>query len=45
MIKNCQVCGGPLFGWRSMGMNRDGSINVDYCSACYRFGDFTKSQE
>ena len=38
----CQCCGMPLED-ASMGRNRDGSLNEDYCQWCYADGTYTYS--
>lgn len=37
----CQSCAMPLRNADDFGTNSDGGVNVDYCSHCYRHGDFT----
>ncbi|MCM4158705.1 hypothetical protein FHG64_03645 [Antarcticibacterium flavum] len=36
----CQCCAAPL-GNENRGTNRNGSLNEDYCRACYVDGEFT----
>ena len=40
-MKFCQSCAMPLEGEESLGTNKDGSKNQDYCSYCYKDGAFT----
>ena len=37
---NCQVCGNPMFSQSYCGTDADGSLNMDYCSNCYKGGQF-----
>ena len=42
----CQSCGMPLselFG--NYGTNRDGSNNSEYCSVCFKNGEFTNPKQ
>jgi len=39
----CQSCGMPLESGEVTGTNGDGSKNQDYCSYCYKDGDFTEN--
>lgn len=45
MTKNCQVCGNPMFSMNDLGSNDDGTFNTDYCSNCYRNGEFTADRD
>jgi hypothetical protein len=36
----CQSCGMPMLESEHFGKNKDGSINVDYCSFCFEDGEF-----
>ena len=38
--KICQSCGMPIISKEQLGINKDGSINNDYCKYCYKDGDF-----
>ena len=38
--KICQSCGMPITSKEQLGINKDGSINNDYCKYCYKDGDF-----
>ena len=40
MEKICQSCAMPLTDESLLGMNKDGSINHDYCKYCYIGGEF-----
>ncbi|MDR1066178.1 MAG: zinc ribbon domain-containing protein [Clostridiales bacterium] len=44
MLRRCQVCGGVMFGYKDMGLDKDGTVNGDFCSSCYRFGRFSIDQ-
>ena len=37
---NCQVCGNPMYSQNYCGTEADGSLNSDYCSSCYKSGQF-----
>ena len=37
---NCQVCGNSMFSISYCGRDTDGAINPDYCSNCYKYGQF-----
>ena len=37
----CQSCGMPMDSEEIMGTNTDGSCNNEYCTYCYRNGQFT----
>lgn len=37
---NCQVCGGSMYSPGYFGTDLDGSLNPEYCSGCYRGGQF-----
>lgn len=37
----CQSCGMPLNDEKLMGDNGDGTKNQDYCTYCFKDGDFT----
>lgn len=41
MDKICQSCGMPLKDIKDFGTNKDGSINEEYCTYCYKDGNFT----
>lgn len=45
MVRNCQVCGGPIFSRDNLGTNEDGTYNRDFCSDCFRDGEFTVRQD
>lgn len=36
----CQSCGMPLNSKEQMGLEKDGSISLDYCKYCYEKGEF-----
>ena len=38
--KICQSCGMPIIDNKDLGINKDGSINDDYCKYCYMNGEF-----
>ena len=38
--KICQSCGMPITIDEQLGINKDGSINQDYCKYCYINGEF-----
>ena len=38
--KICQSCGMPITIDEQLGINKDGSINQDYCKYCYQDGEF-----
>ncbi len=38
--KICQSCGMPIKSNDMLGINKDGSINNDYCKYCYKDGEF-----
>ena len=38
----CQSCGMPLDTPESHGTNQDGSLNQEYCTYCYKDGNFTQ---
>lgn len=38
--KICQSCGMPIQSEDMFGINKDGSINLDYCKYCYNDGKF-----
>lgn len=38
--KICQSCGMPINNSNLLGINKDGSINQDYCKYCYKDGEF-----
>lgn len=38
----CQSCGRPVERPEHFGTNRDGRHNTQYCSGCFRLGEFTK---
>ena len=38
--KTCQSCGMPIKSKEDLGINKDGSINEDYCKYCYLDGEF-----
>lgn len=37
----CQSCGMPLDDENFLGTNKDGSVNNDYCSYCFKDGEYT----
>lgn len=37
----CERCGMPMVTSEEFGTNKDGSLNQDYCTYCYKDGDFT----
>lgn len=39
--KICQSCSMPLFDENDFGKEKDGSLNKNYCSYCYKDGEFT----
>ena len=40
MNKICESCGMPIVSNEQLGINKDGSINNDYCKYCYNHGEF-----
>jgi hypothetical protein len=38
--KQCQSCGMPLENGKIAGTEKDGSPNLEYCSMCYKNGEF-----
>lgn len=38
--KICQSCGMPITSNEQLGLNKDRSINNDYCKYCYQDGEF-----
>ena len=42
--KNCQVCGNPMYSRHYLGTEADGALNVDFCSSCYKGGQFYNRQ-
>ncbi len=38
--KRCQSCGMPITSNEQLGINKDGSINNDYCQYCFESGEF-----
>jgi len=40
--KICQCCTMPMVKPEDFGTNKDGSLNDDYCTWCYKDGDFTE---
>ena len=38
--KICQSCGMPITSNEQLGINKDCSINMDYCKYCYKNGEF-----
>lgn len=40
MYNNCQVCGNPIFSATDYGTDADGRLNTDFCSNCYKGGNF-----
>ena len=38
--KICQSCGMPITSDEQLGLNKDESINKDYCKYCYKDGEF-----
>lgn len=40
-MNTCQVCGNTIFNKSYMSHNADGSVNYDFCSACFKNGHFT----
>jgi hypothetical protein len=41
--KFCQSCGMPMTAPEHFGTNKDGSANTDYCSYCFKDGQFTNN--
>lgn len=39
----CQNCGAQILSEKHFGTNYDNSVNRDFCSDCYRDGNFTSS--
>ena len=39
--KFCQSCGMPMKTAEEFGTNKDGSLNTDYCTYCFKDGHFT----
>ena len=37
---NCQVCGNPMYSQTYCGTDANGTLNPDYCSNCYKSGQF-----
>jgi len=40
MQSNCQVCGNPMYSQSYCGTETDGSLNPEFCSNCYKGGQF-----
>lgn len=40
--KFCQSCGMPLNSTEDHGTNKNGSLNDDYCTYCFKEGSFTE---
>jgi hypothetical protein len=40
MYRNCQSCGNAIFSVNDYGTESDGRLNRDYCSNCYKGGQF-----
>lgn len=38
--KICQSCGMPIISNDQLGINKDGSVNLEYCKYCYENGEF-----
>ena len=38
----CQSCSMTISNHKEFGTNKDGSTNQDYCTYCYKDGEFTK---
>lgn len=38
--KICQSCGMPINSNEELSLNKDGTINNDYCKYCYNDGEF-----
>jgi len=41
---HCQVCGNPMHSQSYFGTEADGALNPDYCSNCYKSGQFYNRQ-
>ena len=41
-LQFCQSCGMPMTAPEHFGINKDGSVNNDYCSYCFKDGAFTQ---
>jgi hypothetical protein len=41
MYEYCQVCGSPMINDASHGTDANGQYNRDFCSNCYRNGQFS----
>ena len=39
--KICQSCGMPMVTAEEFGTDSDGSVNTDYCTYCFKDGQFT----
>ena len=39
-MKICQSCSMPIANQNQYGINKDGSLNEDYCIYCYKNGQF-----
>jgi len=37
---HCQVCGNPIHFQSYCGTDANGALNPDYCSSCYKSGQF-----
>jgi ABC-type lipoprotein export system ATPase subunit len=42
-VKICQSCGMPMSEDNQKGTNEDGSLSNDYCSYCFKNGQFTNN--
>lgn len=42
---NCQVCGNPMYSQSYFGTEAGGQLNPDFCSNCYKSGQFHASQD
>lgn len=42
--KICQVCGNSMYSSSYCGTEGDGTANADFCSNCYRGGEFYSRQ-
>ena len=42
--QTCQVCGNSMYSLNYCGTELDGSLSSEYCSGCYRGGQFYSSK-
>ncbi len=44
-VNYCQSCGMPLTEKEVLGTEKNGDLSNEYCSYCYKDGDFLKPEE